>query len=531
MEAAEARPEAGLRRREFLIAGAAAGLTLAGPVNHAALARGRRLPLAREGRFASGVMSGVPGPRAITLWTRLGEVERTSRLRLEIATDPRFRNVVQRRSVVAEEKGGFTVHERVTGLRPHREYFYRFETKERNSRVGRFRTAPPPGSKEKIRLAFYSCQDYEAGFYNAQRAIAKEDVDLVVCLGDYVYETSFYQDKAVRRDRTGDNRDGDVQRLAEYRQKYELYQASPGLKAMHAAHPFVAIWDDHEVEDNYAGDDPDEANGSRGQTKVDDEVGPRRVPFLKRRRNGYRAFFEAMPRFRPRKHPNQIFGSLRLGSQCELFFLDERQYRDPQPCDDELFVSCPEYGEPRTLLGARQKNWLKRSVAGSQANWKVLANQVVMFSIDTAPGQHLNPDQWDGYQVERAEILEHLRDKGTKNIAVLTGDIHTFFAGTVTTTGNSAGVPVASEFVGGSATSLGIPETFDVPPTIFDAVRASNPHIAYSNFAERGYGILELGRDAATCEFKAVDARTPSSRSTSLAKFAVTDGQPGPQAS
>jgi alkaline phosphatase/alkaline phosphatase D len=154
-----------------------------------------------------------------------------------------------------------------------------------------------------------------------------------------------------------------------------------------------------------------------------------------------------------------------------------------------------------------------------------------MFSIDTAPGQHLNPDQWDGYQVERAEILEHLRDKGTKNIAVLTGDIHTFFAGTVTTTGNSAGVPVATEFVGGSATSLGIPETFDVPPTIFDAVRASNPHIAYSNFAERGYGILELGRDAATCEFKAVDARTPSSRSTSLAKFAVTDGQPGPQAS
>ena len=519
-----------MRRREFLIAGTAAGLSLASPLNHAALARARRVPFADEGRFASGVMSGAPSPRAITLWTRLGEIERTSRLRLEVATDPKFRNVVERRTVVADERKGFTARARVTGLRPRREYFYRFETREKSSRVGRFRTAPPPGSKEKVRLAFYSCQDYEAGFFNAQRAIANEDVDLVVCLGDYIYETSFYQDDAVRIDRTGDNRDGDAQRLSEYREKYELYQSSPGLKAMHAAHPFVCIWDDHEVEDNYAGDEPDPANGSPDQTKVENELAPRRVPFGRRRRNGYRAYFEAMPLFRQKKNPNQIFGSLRLGSQCELFLLDQRQYRDPQPCDDQLLVSCPEYGESRTMLGARQKQWLKQRVAGSGANWKVLANQLPMFSLDTAPGQHLNPDGWDGYQFERAEILEHFRAQGTENVTVLTGDIHTFFAGTVTTTGNLSGTPVATEFVGGSATSLGIPETFGLPPTVFNAIRVSNPHIEYSNFEKRGYGVLELGAGGATCNFKAVDAKKPSDRASRLARFTVADGEPGPQA-
>ena len=345
-----------MRRREFLIAGAAAGATLAAPINYAALARGRRVPLAREGRFASGVMSGVPSPRAITLWTRLGEVERSSRLRLEVATDESFRNVVKRQEVVAERDKGFTAHARVKGLRPHREYFYRFATQEKSSRVGRFRTAPPPDSRQKVRIAFYSCQDYEAGFFNAQRAIAREDVDLVVCIGDYIYETSFYEDDAVRLDRTGDNKDGDAQRLSEYRQKYELYQRTPGLRQMHAAHPFVAIWDDHEVEDNYAGDDPNDANGSRDQTKVDNEIGPRRVPYLRRRKNGYRAFFEAMPRFRPRRNPNQIFGSLRLGSQCEIFLMDQRQYRDPQPCDDQLFVPCPEYAEPAPCSGSARRN-------------------------------------------------------------------------------------------------------------------------------------------------------------------------------
>ena len=159
----------------------------------------------------------------------------------------------------------------------------------------------------------------------------------------------------------------------------------------------------------------------------------------------------------------------------------------------------------------------------------MLANQLVMFSIDTAPTQHLNPDQWDGYAIERGEILEHLRARGTDNIVALTGDIHTFFAGTVTTTGNNSGTPVATEFVGGSATSLGIPESFDVPPSVFDAVRASNPHIEYSNFEKRGYGILELGASGATCEFKSVDAKKPSAAARTLAKFQVADGVPGPQ--
>ena len=522
--------EARVRRRELLIAGAGAGLALAAPINYAAIARAGRRPLARTGRFASGVASGLPTPRAITLWTKLEGIDQSSRLRLEVAEDRGFSKVVRETDVVASRRQGFTARARVGGLRPHEQYFYRFATAEKSSPVGRFRTAPPPDSRQRVRIGFFSCQDWNAGFYNAQLGLAREpDLDLVICLGDYMYETAFYGDDAVRRDRTGDNNDGDVQKLREYREKYALYRSDRNLRAMHAAHPFVAIWDDHEVEDNYAGDDPDEANGPRDQTKTGGGTGPRRVPFLQRRRNGYRAFFESMPRYRMKKDLSRIYGSVRLGRLCELFLLDQRQYRDPQPCDDELFNPCPEYAEPRTMLGAAQKRWLKRNLAESGATWKVLANQLVMMSLDAVPGQHLNPDQWDGYQVERQEILEHVVANDVDNVVAVTGDIHTFFAGTVTTTGNSSGTPAATEFVGGSATSLGIPEATGIPPATLATLAASNQHVEYYEFERRGYGVLELGRSGARCTLKAVDARARRSKPQVLKRFTVQPAVPGPQ--
>ena len=216
--AAGTDPDGGrLRRREFLIASAAAGLAVSGPVNYAALARGRRLPFARGGAFAHGVAAGMPAPKSITLWTRVSGLERSSRLLLEVATDRRFANVVRRKPVVAQRNRDFTVHAAVRGLAPHREYFYRFQTRDTHSRVGRFRTAPPADSRQPVRIGFYSCQSYEAGFYTALAGLAKEpDLDLVLCLGDYIYEFNFYEEDGPeqRRDRSGRNRDGEVQRLS-----------------------------------------------------------------------------------------------------------------------------------------------------------------------------------------------------------------------------------------------------------------------------------------------------------------------------
>ena len=230
-------------------------------------------------------------------------------------------------------------------LKPGEEYFYRFETRSTESQVGRFRTALPGNSREPVKIVFFSCQDWQAGYFGAHSAIAREDADLVVCLGDYIYERNFYD--GPRKDTLGANRDGEVQTLPEYRSKYKMYKADPDLRAMHASAPFAAIWDDHEVEDNYAGGLP--GRGDPGQSACRSST---------RQGNGYRAFYEFMP-FKPLTGEPEIgsdlYRRMRLGSNVELFLLDERQYRDDQPCDDEFFVPCDEAeSAPRKFLGRRQ---------------------------------------------------------------------------------------------------------------------------------------------------------------------------------
>src|SRR3954453_5225613 len=364
-----------LRRREFVIAGtSAAGLALAGagPLNYVALAKERNLPLAAAGKFAHGVSSGFPGSNAITLWTRVSELTRSSRLTLEVATDKHFRHVVKRQAVIADSKHDYTVHTRVTHLKPAHEYFYRFHTKHKHSRVGTFRTLPPADSNQALKIGFYSCQSYEAGYYTALAALAKEkDLDLVLMLGDYIYEHHYYDGPAARVDKTGTNKDGDVQTLAEYRQKYRFYQADKHLQDLHAAHPFVVMWDDHEVEDNYAGKQPDSASTDPAHSENNNQY-PRRVPFGQRRKNGYRAFHEAMPRI----GSNRQYGSIRPGKTAELFFTDEGQYPAPQPCNDVQVTACPDDLRPgRTFLGAAQKGWLKSALPKSRARWSLLASE------------------------------------------------------------------------------------------------------------------------------------------------------------
>jgi alkaline phosphatase D len=521
-----ARPASDLRRREFLVAGAAAGLTLAAPINYAALARARAVPAAKGGKFLHGVAAGFPSHKAVTLWTRLSEIDRTSKLTLEVAKDKHFRKVVERRSVTAKKNDDFTVHERIGGLKPHKEYFYRFETKKEHSRVGKFRTLPAPDSKTPLKIAFFSCQDYEAGYYNAHRALAKEDLDLYVFLGDYVYEHRYYPGPDDRLDTLGANGDGDVQTLDEYRQKYRQYQADPDLQALQASHAFVNVWDDHEVEDNYAGDqqdskEPDPNLENDGKT-------PRRVPFLERRANGYKAFFESMPRIRKKGDRNRIYGSMKLGGLAELFLTDQRQYRDPQPCGDALLAPCPDDDAPgRTMLGSEQKEWFKNAVAGSKAEWKLWGSEVMAMSLDLPQGSHVNPDGWDGYGAERREVLEHFVNSGVQNLAALTGDIHTFFAGNLTTNGEQNGTPVGVELVGGSVTSLGIPEALGQNPALLEAVGPpANPHIEFFDVRRRGFGIVEVGKGELNAEFRVCDALTRGAVPETSATFKVESGDP-----
>ncbi len=480
------------------------------------MARAKRVPFAKGGKFAHGVASGFPSPKAITVWTRLSELDGSSKLKVEVATDEKFRKVVESASVSAEKGRDFTVHHRIKGLKAGEEYFYRFFTGGEESRVGRFRTAPPADSKETIRIGYFSCQNYNAGFFNAQAALAKEkDIDLVICLGDYIYEKGTYE--GPRTDTTGVNGDGDVQTLDEYREKYHLYQSDKDLQDLHAAHPFVMIWDDHEVEDNYAGDQD-----------LDNGGDARRVPFEERRANAYKAYFEAMPKIQVKDDPTRIYGSAKLGSAAELFFTDQRQYRDIQPCDDAILEPCPEADDPgRTLLGAEQKAWFTKAVANSKANWKLWGSEVMLMSLDLPKGSPALVDAWDGYAAERQEILEGFIASGVDNLVALTGDIHTFIAGNMTTTGRDDGQPAGVELVGGSTTSLGLPEFLGVPSSsLYPLAEPNDPHIKYVEFDARGYAVVTATKKDLTCDFKAVDALTEGSKASTLKSFRVADGDP-----
>lgn len=479
-----------------------------------------REPFLRDGDFHLGVGSGMPGTDEITLWTRVDGVERTSRVRLEVARDRNFRNVVLRRDVRVPVVRDSTVHTRLKGgpLKPGEEFFYRFATRTTSSDVGRFRTARPADSREPVRIGYFSCQDYQAGYYGAHAGLAADDdLDLVVCLGDYVYEQTFYDGPADRKDTLGANGDAFVVSLDEWRQKYRLYKADPNLRAMHAAHPFVAIWDDHEVEDNYAGDRRDAAKTEPVPYDIRD-----------RRRNGYLAFFEYMPRLRRGSTDTRIYGSVPLGRTAELFLLDQRQYRDQQACGGTFIVPCPDAETgTRTYLGAEQKAWFKDAVTSSKATWKIVANQLMIMSVDSAPGLTINVDSWDGYGAERREILEHFRARGVRDLTFITGDIHTFFAGTVHTNGRTSTPAVGTEFVGGSITSHGFEDFFPDPvtrETVKTGLLATNPHIRYANVEQRGYARLEARTGGLKVEYLRVDALDPRARPTRLASFAVAAG-------
>jgi alkaline phosphatase D len=509
-------------RRELLVASAAGAGALAGWGAIPGWARKRPAPLVSGGRFAESVASGMPRPSGTTLWTRLSDVEGVARLELEVARDPAFRRVIDRRRVLARPGDDFCVHATVASkaLRPGHHYWYRFSTATEHSPVGRFRTLPAPGSRQPLRIGFWTCQHYTAGYYAPHAALAAEpDLDLVVCLGDYIYEYGGTSHLAGRDDLTGDNHDGNATSLAGYREKYRLYRTDPKLRALHESHPMAFVWDDHEVANDYW---PDGQSGATVQG------------FADRREAAYQAWFEHLPvrrQFPGTANADQIFRSMHVGGLADLFLIDGRQYRDPQPCMDTPLSNCPDRGAPRTLLGARQKRWLEGAMKGSRAPWKVLVNDVMMSGLDTpAPGFSKYLDTWDGYQAERAELVGFWRDAGVRDVVVMTGDDHDNYAGTVTTTGHEDGQPGAVEFVVPSMTSDNTSELLGGSPGAAAAAetnaRQLNPHLAFVEQRHHGYCVLEIGPDEARVDFRHVSSREdPAAEVATAYSFRVPRGQ------
>lgn len=507
-----------LSRRRFLSTASAAAATVLIPdvvgleVAQAAKRAGRY----RDGTFPGGVLSGDPEPNAITLLTRIDDVQGAGTVGLEVATDSGFRKVVARREIPTSGLRGHTAKARVTGLKPYEDYYYRFSTRTSSSRVGRTRTALPPDSEQPVRFAFFSCQEYAHGYYNAHAAMAKDDLDFVVGLGDYIYAEEYHKvgGTAVRHDTVGV-----ATTLDDYRAKYALYRTDKNLQAVHARFPMVTTWDDHEVLNNYAGNEPDGGL-------------PKNLGYsAARKRAGYQAFFENQP-FLP-KVKNRLYRGLRFGKTVDLLMLDQRQYRDNQPCGDAVAPACAEFTQPRDFLGRAQMKWTKDRLAASPAAWKVIGNELTIMPTKVLGDSFFTFDSWQGYPGEREELLTHIRDKQVKDVVFVTGDIHTFIAGDVRTN-LGAGDDVALEFVGGSITMTSLGEAdLDAgggttikgndknpatPPALIDALRGINPWVDAADFDHHGYGRIEARKDGLKCDL--VRMATIKSRSGSkLAPF------------
>ena len=364
--------------------------------------------------FSLGVASGDPLPDGIVLWTRLAPQPLTGggmpmvpvTVQWELAADAAFRNVVQKGETLARPELAHSVHVEVNGLQPAHEYWYRFRAGNELSQTGRTRTAPAAGAAvDRLRFGICGCSHFETGYFTAYRRIAQEQFDFVIHTGDYIYEGRADGGRTEGRVRqhTGD----EIYTLVDYRNRYGLYKSDPDLIAAHRSAPFIVSWDDHEVENNYAGD-------------LDENGSPAAI-FLLRRAAAYQAYYEHMP-VRMAAWPTgphmRIYRRLQFGNLIDLSVLDTRQWRSDQACNDGL-RNCPaSLDASRTMLGAEQEKWVFDNLANATARWTVLSQQVYSFARDFAkvnPDARFQMDVWDGYPGRAAaSLLAHQGDEGAE---------------------------------------------------------------------------------------------------------------------
>ncbi len=515
-----------ISRRGFLIgAGGLAGVVAASQLPGSVWAA---KPTFSVYPFTLGVASGDPLPDGVVLWTRLapdplnggGMPLQSVPVQWQVATDENLRNVVQRGTVLATPEMAHSVHVELYGLEPARWYWYRFQAGDALSPVGRTRTAPALGAPlQRFRFAFASCSDWQNGFFAAYGAMAREDLDLVVHLGDYIYEYGPAPGGARRHEGP------EVESLESYRNRHALYKTDRNLQAAHAAFPWVLTWDDHEVENNYADAVPEETTS------------PATIPFLQRRANAYQAYYEHLPLRRsalPQGPSLRLYRRLTFGDLAEFHVLDTRQYRTDQPCGDGFTPDrCAEAFDPSaTLLGFEQERWLEEGLVRSPARWNVLAQQVMMAQFDFRAGdpQLLNLDQWDGYVAARDRLFRFLREGRPSNPIVLTGDIHSSWAHDLKADFDDPGSEtLGTEFITTSITASFPPAS--VAPV--QAAAAESPHTKFFDGANRGYVRCDLDREQWLTDFRIVPTAANSqvlveeAPASTLASFVVHNGRPG----
>ncbi|WP_433571093.1 alkaline phosphatase D family protein [Streptomyces sp. CA-251247] len=506
-------------RRTVVKAAAATAVVAAPAIAVAASASASAATAALAPAFLHGLASGDPLPDGVLLWTRITPTPESlpgsdkgpdTAVGWEVAEDSAFTKVVARGATTSTAETDHTVKADVRGLRPATVYWFRFTAGTTVSAVGRTRTAPATDAATSgVRFGVVSCANWEAGYFSAYRHLAaRADLDAILHLGDYIYE---YAAGGYPEEQYGVRQHSprhEILTLADYRLRHATYKTDPDLQALHAAHPVVAIWDDHEIaNDAWSGGAENHTPGTEGD-------------YAARAAAARRAYFEWMPVRASTE--GTVYRRLRFGKLADLHLLDLRSFRSQQSSIGNGGVDDPD----RTITGRAQLDWLKAGLAGSDAAWKLVGTSVMISPVAFGAlpahllepiaellglpkgGLAINVDQWDGYTDDRRELLAHLTQRGIKNTVFLTGDIHMAWANDVPV--KAATYPLspsaATEFVVTSVTSDNLDDILHVAPGTVSvvaqaAVRAANRHVKWLDMDSHGYGVLDVTAERSQMDY------------------------------
>ncbi|MET9633620.1 alkaline phosphatase D family protein [Lentzea sp. NPDC006480] len=443
--------------------------------------------------FTLGVASGDPLPDGVVLWTRLAPrplagtqpLPDTVEVEWLVAANRELTQIVASGRTAAAADVGHSVHVEVGGLEPGRRYYYRFRALGTDSRTGRTRTAPV-GPVARVRFASANCQSFIDGYWAAHHAIAREDLDFVVHLGDYVYEYGQAGGHPLR-----DHEGPEAFTLTDYRRRHALYKGDPSLRDAHAAHPWFVTWDNHEVAGDYSQATP------------------------QRRLGAYQAWYEHMPIRDGHPTAPQVRRRRYWGDLLELTVLDLRQYR-----------SAPNV-PGATILGAEQKSWLDQGVRQARDSWHCWVNSIMLGQLAVPGGHRPYPDQWDGFADEREEVLTNVHTAGLEDLVVITGDWHSAFVQDIRPDFDDLTSPViGTEFLAHSIASSGYGPAANT--VLGPVLGLANPHLKYFEGNRYGYDLYDVTPDRWSTHLRVIaDRRDPVSPVSTLTTFHVDRGKPG----
>src|SRR5215475_3844575 len=505
-----------LSRRTFLVGGLVTAGGIGLPLRALARAPAQTASAASLTAypFMLGVASGEPAPDSVVLWTRLapsplnadgqgGMATSDAVVDWQVSANTGFTSLVASGSVTAQYAQAHSVHVVAGGLAPDAEYYYRFRALGHISPVGRTRTAPAfTVVGRDLTMAFASCAHYESGYYTAYRRMAEDRPDLILHLGDYIYEDGTTAGSV--REHLG----SEIVSLADYRRRYAQYKSDPDLQAAHAIAPWLVVPDDHEVENNYA-----------NMVRADNSPALTTAHWTARRTAAYQAYYENMP-LRPAQAPSgnsiPLYRRVRWGTLATFHMLDTRQYRDDQACGDGTKVCADADLASRSLPGMTEEAWLLDGLGQHLSTWDIIGQQF------TAAGAG-NMDAWDGYRAARSRIQQGWVDRAVRNPVVLSGDVHRAYANDLKADyHNTSSATIGTELVCTSISSTGDGSGSTTIPNA-----ATNPHVKFFQ-DRRGYVRTTITPAQISADFRSVPSVTEHGAPVSTARsFVIQDGRPG----